>query len=193
MDIKQFQTRMKKENPDLYRYVWTCKAKKVAKILLFDVALLAMLHFTLSEMNRPNLNASAIVLGILFCILFSVYAKPRGLLFGKSWCATIEQKYEQNVKENEGFVGIYTQFENVRYVFLEVRDENGEVKTLRFPAHCSRGYEVGDRIVLYNGLHFPIVMDTSKKEKTVCSRCGAINDKSNTACVDCDSSFFHFS
>ncbi|MBQ2734857.1 MAG: hypothetical protein IJF33_03410 [Clostridia bacterium] len=114
------------------------------------------------------------------------------MIFGKSWCATIEQKYEQNVKENEGFVGIYTQFENVRYVFLEVRDEDGNLKTLRFSAHSSRGYEVGDRFAFYNGLHFPIVADTSEKEKIVCSRCGAINDKSNTVCIDCQSSLFKF-
>ena len=193
MDIKQFQARLKKENPDLYKYVLKRKLKKIVKIILFDLAFLIILYFTISEMNRPNLTASASVLGILFCIVFSVYTKPRGLIFGKSWCATIEKKYEQNVKENEGFVGIYTQFENVRYVFLEVREEDGEVKTLRFPAHSSRGYDVGDRIAFYNGLHFPIVVDTSQKEKIVCSRCGAINDKSNTACVDCDSSFFHFS
>ena len=57
---------------------------------------------------------------------------------------------------------------------------------------CARGYEVGDRIAFYNGLNYPIVTDTSKKEKIVCSCCGAINDKGDTACVDCRASFFEF-
>ena len=193
MDIKQIKLRLKREAPDLYRYVRMRKIKKAIKILLLDTVILSLTWFTLAEMNRVKNKAVILFCVIAICFLYSFLAKPRGLLFGKSWYAAVENKYEQTVKENEGFVRIYTQFENVRYVFLELKNEKEETKTVRLPAHCSRGYEVGDKLLFYNGLHFPFVTENTEKEKIVCSRCGAVNEKNNSACVDCKISLFKIS
>ena len=148
--------------------------------------------FTLDQLNRPKINIAVIISAIAVCFFYSMFSKPRDLVFGKLRYGVVEGKRERDVKEADGVVIYYNQFENVPYVFLEVRTDDGEAKKLKLAAHCSRGYEAGDRIAFYNGLHFPLVVDISQKEKIVCSRCGAINEKENKACVDCRSSFFKF-
>ena len=183
MTTNEFLQVMIDKNPTMVAYARKKKLRKLLRVVLFNLLILSITFVTLDQMPRLDARLPILLSAFLICLIYTLTAKPRGLIFAKPCVGVIE-----NTAITTRSVG---RDDNVRwmeqrnFVVLSVRTESGENLRIELDSKYASYYRLGDRVGVWSGLPFPILLDAEEGRATVCWWCGGINRPEDVECLHC--------
>ena len=191
MTRDEFKAHLREKNPKVLAYIKRKKLQKLIYVVSVNALLAALAVFTVNQMNKPELAMPTYLTVAFVCILFTLSAKPKGLLFAKIYVGEIEKAFLDNrLKVGDGYGRTGRRPVSVNLWVLTVKDEQGkeyEIELLPKYASC---YLAGDCIAMVPAIEYPFLIDPPKDRKTVCWWCGSINPPSIRECSNCNRTYF---
>ena len=184
MTINEFKQAMLLRNSAMVAYARKKKLRKLLRVLLINALIISLTLFTLMQMDRAELRMPILGSTLLICVVYTLTAKPRGLILSRPYVGVIEQVTV------ETYVGGHDD-NNIRRVtlknklILSIRTENGSERCVELERKYERYYRVGDHVGVWSSLAFPILLDAEEGRATVCWWCGSINRPEDRECLHC--------
>ena len=182
MTTNEFQQAMLQRNTAIVAYARKKKIRKIIRVILINTLIILLTLVTLEQMNRSEIRLPILCSMLAVCGVYTLIAKPRGLIFSRPFVGVIEQTaVVTHAANREDHVKWMTQ---KNFAVLSVRAENGRLCRIELDQKYERCYRIGDRIGMWSGLSFPILLGNEERS-TVCWWCGSINRPEDHECLHC--------
>ena len=183
MTTDEFKRALYEHNATMVAYVRKKKMRKILRVVLFNALILSLTLVTLEQMNRPDIKLPILISVSVICLLYTLTAKPRGLILSKPFVGVVESaEIVTRAANRDDHVKLMTQ---KNFVLLSIRTEDGNLSRIELDRKYEPYYRVGDRVGTWSGLPFPILLDAEEGRATVCWWCGGINRPEDVECLHC--------
>ena len=183
MTTEEFLQAMLQKNPTMVAHARKKKLQKLLRIVLFNVLILSITLVTLDQMPHVETRLPILLSAILFCLIYTLTAKPRGLILAKPYVGVIEST--EITTHSVGRDDNVRRMEQRNFAVLSVRTESGDLLRIELDSKYASYYRLGDRVGSWSGLPFPILLDAEEGRATVCWWCGSINRPEDIECLHC--------
>lgn len=205
--VKEFEERLAKDFPDLCRELRDMRRRKMIKVTALSIVICIMTALTMPEMKTLYMRIAACAFALIACFLVGVFLKPQKVFWGKRRIGVIEEiKVRSHVFSQSG-TGVRRLGAGMRTVSttsmrsqvchdLVVRFENEENRKkgriLILPQKYGKCFEKGDRILQYEPLTYPVLLDTEGRKRLFCHSCGAVMKNGERNCTYCNQKLLRF-
>lgn len=205
--VKEFEERLAKDFPDLCRELRDMRRSKTIKVITLSVVVCAMTALTMPEMKTLYMKIAACIFAFVVCFLIGVFVPPQKVFWGKRRIGVIEEiKVRSHVFSQNG-AGVRRLGASMRTVAtasmrsqvcydLVVRFEGEETRkrgrVLCLPQKYGKCFEKGDRILQYEPLAYPVLLDTEGRKRLFCHSCGAVMKNGERRCTYCNQKLLRF-
>ena len=196
--VKEFEEKLIKENPEVWDHIRQLRRKKMIKVILLCALVIFGTVMTLPSMKTLYMKICTCAFASLICVWICVSNKPKKAFFGKRRFGVIEEiKIATHLTSDSGRGGYKVAMRDVVYCDLIVRFEGEENRkkgrVLSIPRKYEKCYAAGDRIVQYQPLSYPVLVEnTSERKHRLCHRCHALMKNGERECQHCHAKLILF-
>ena len=199
--VKEFENKLAKENPEIWDSLRQLRRKKTVKVVFFCLLVCFGSVMTLPSMKTLHMKICTGIFAVIACFLIGVFTKPRKSFWGKRRFGVIEEikvttHLASMAKGYRGYrVTVAPAREKVCYdliVRFEGEENRRKGRKLVLPSKYGKCFEKGDRILLYEPLTYPVLLDTTDRNRRFCHLCGAIMRNGEHRCTHCGAKLILF-
>ena len=199
--VKEFEQKLAKENPEIWDFLRQARRKKVYKVIFFCALVCFGAVMTLPSMKTLYMKICTGIFTVIVCFLIGVFTKPGKVFWGKRRFGVIEEikvatHLASMAKGYRGYRATIVPTREKECYDLMVRFEGEEGRKrgrkLVLPSKYGKCFEKGDRILQYEPLTYPVLLDTTERKRLFCHLCGAIMRNGERRCTHCDARLILF-
>lgn len=188
VDKKEICRLFKRRFPELYALSVEKKRKKLFKVLLIEVIVVACLALAYSGFAQRGITVTYIISGAIVCLAIPFFVKPYLLWLTPTRLLKIENTtLEDTLTINDMNTGKYRVMRSKREVRLKITalDGKGRIFEYSLSKLCADAFSKGDIIAVFSGFNIPVNLTYPPKKKRVCINCGGTQYESDDICVGC--------
>ena len=206
--VKEFEEKLIKENPEVWDHIRQLRRKKMIKVILLCALVIFGSVMTMPSMKTLYMKICTCVFCVIVCFLIGVFTKPGKVFWGKKRFGVIEEiKVASHLSSvtSKGYYGrpitssraVTTSMKTGVFLDLIVRFEGEETRkkgrVLSIPRKYENCFKKGDRIVQYQPLSYPVLVEnTSERKHRLCHRCHALMKNGERECQHCHAKLILF-
>ena len=199
--VKEFEQKLAKENPEIWDFLRQLRRKKVIKVIFFCALVIFGTVMTMPSMKTLYMKICTCLFAVIACFLIGVFTKPGKVFWGKKRFGVIEKiKVATHISSSmaKGYNGRTITVSARERVFhdLVIRFEGEEKRkkgrVLSIPARYGPSFAVGDRILQYEPLTYPVLLDTTGRKRRFCHLCYAVMKNGERECPYCHATLILF-
>ena len=196
--VKEFEQKLAKENPEIWDFLRQMRRKKVIKVIFFCALVIFGTVMTFPSMKTLYMKICTCLFAVIACFLIGVFTKPGKVFWGKKRFGVIEKiKIVTHLTTVNSRRGYRAALRDVVYCDLIVRFEGEEKRkkgrVLSIPRKYENCFKKGDRILQYQPLAYPVLVEnTSDRKHRLCHCCNALMKNGERECQHCHAKLILF-
>lgn len=193
--VKEFEQKLVKENPEIWDFLRQLRRKKVIKVIFFCALVIFGTVMTMPSMKTPYMRTCTCLFCLIVCFLIAVSVSPKKVFWGKRRFGVIEEiKVTTHIASGaRGYRGYRVTVAPARekvchdlMVRFEGEEHRRKGRKLIIPSKYGKCFEKGDRILQYEPLDYPILLeDTTERKRRFCHLCHAVMKNGERKCDHC--------
>ena len=199
--VKEFEQKLAKENPEIWDFLRQARRKKVYKVIFFCALVCFGAVMTLPSMKTLYMKICTGIFTVIVCFLIGVFTKPGKVFWGKRRFGVIEE-----IKVATHLASMAKGYRGYRATIVPTREKVCYDLTVRFegeegrkkgrklvlPSKYGKCFEKGDRILQYEPLTYPVLLDTTGRKRRFCHLCHAVMKNGESECTHCQAKLIVF-